>query len=447
MFGSASERLNLLAEALFDKVKPGRTSSAERRGVEGKQGSRVERDEGKSRLWWLKQAEQVFGPLPVELIDNDARSILLSAPASRELGQSSTRARARKEKIFAYYDADNDGMLSFEELMHLAADIHAEFHPTACSLDQHALEQEVAEILRQIEVRQDHCVGRWNGTVEFDEFEPWLAEQEVTYLQRQPRPVAAGRASCLRFDALRSRMNLSRWRRIVKPFLPSPKAVANATAATKLQRSRSHDDLLLSGNETLESSQLRGVLVRSRSEDDLLTKESGRRGGLSATGEDKDSEDMQQRCCHLSACASPRARNADPHHRVGARLCTIEQHSRSEARSRSSSCKRAVTDQHQASRCAAVRHSPRDGASCPALVPSSTKTLETQSMRRTSPMLDTTTAPTNTGEALRVAVRDLVMCRGRASLMLAGRDDCHGRTRLRLPHSSARGISRVISRA
>jgi hypothetical protein len=64
----------------------------------------------------------------------------------------------------------------------------------------------VEEMLRQIEVHQDQCVGRWNGTVEFEEFEPWLQEQEMKFLQQQPRPAVPLEGSpCLRFDELRSR--------------------------------------------------------------------------------------------------------------------------------------------------------------------------------------------------------------------------------------------------
>ena len=377
--------------------------------VETKHSGKEECEKG--RLWWLERAEQVLGPLPVEFVDGGERSILLSAPTPRE---SSTRARVRKEKIFACYDADNDGMLSFGELMHLAADVHAEFYPTATPLDEDALELEVMEILRQIEVHQDHCVGRWNGTVEFEEFLPWLAEQETKYLQTQPRPAVPSRASCLRFDALRSRMNLSRWRRIAKPLLPRLKSDAHAAAAGRLPRSRSHDDLLATSHEVQETSNGPNVLVRSRSEDDLLARESGRR----ETGKDEESEDVLKKFCHRLSSVSPRAgRNGEvARPGPGSRLWGGE-HGRSEARNRLSACTRALTDQQPSSRRAVLPHTQGQDSEDP---PSSRKSDEEVSRQPPSPREQATaSAPRSALDAL----RDLVIAGGRASLVLAGKDE------------------------
>ena len=224
--------------------------------------------------WWLERAEQVLGPLPVTFID--------APTSSRKMPHNkmphNIRGRERKEKIFDYYDKDRDGVLCFDELMLLAADVHAEFNPDNPPLSQSACKEMVEDLRRQIEVHQDQCVGRWNGTVEFEEFEPWLQEQEMKFLQQQPRPaVPLDGSPCLRFDELRSRMNLSRWRRLTKPLLPSQNLSISIppTDGCVLQRSRSHDHLLFAAQHKPAGtynagSANSGCMVRSRSEDDVL---------------------------------------------------------------------------------------------------------------------------------------------------------------------------------
>ena len=162
-------------------------------------------------------------------------------------------------------------------MMILAADLHVEFHPSHASgqeaFDREELEEMVEEILEQIEVHQDHCVGRWNGTVEYQEFEPWMRDQEMKYLQIQPRPIAPRNESILRFNALRSRMNLCRWRRLTKVLVPAlPKQCkARPVASPRLTHSRSHDALkqLVAGHRKEHS--IERAMVRSHSLDDVST--------------------------------------------------------------------------------------------------------------------------------------------------------------------------------
>jgi len=336
MKGIAAQ-LTGFAQGCLSRVKS--EASGDRKQKKGKS------DATSARPWWLQRAEEVLGPLPVEFVDGDARSILLLSAPQQPVARLRTRGRERKERIFDHYDKDNDGMLNFDELAQLAADVHTEFHPTAPRIDGHALEEKVAEILLQIEVHQDHCVGRWFGTVEFDEFESWLDAQEMKYLQKHPRPAAPARPSYLRFDGLRSRMNLSRWRRLAKPFLPSlvsGAGNADAAPARKLPRSRSHDDLLGARDEERDAPPGAKVLVRSRSEDHL-----GREAGRI---EDKETGHMLSEYWPRLPSMSPRAsRNAD----------LARPASRSEARSRLSPCtksqSRALADQLQSSvQCLAV---------------------------------------------------------------------------------------------
>lgn len=218
--------------------------------------------------WWLQRAEQVLGPLPVEFIDHK--------PATHRRMAVNTRGRERR-RIFKHYDRNGDGVLDFHEMMILAADLHVEFHPSHASgqeaFDREELEEMVEEILEQIEVHQDHCVGRWNGTVEYQEFEPWMRDQEMKYLQIQPRPIAPRNESILRFNALRSRMNLCRWRRLTKVLVPAlPKQCkARPVASPRLTHSRSHDALkqLVAGHRKEHA--FERAMVRSHSLDDVST--------------------------------------------------------------------------------------------------------------------------------------------------------------------------------
>jgi len=257
MLRNASGDLKQLAKGILHVARhgtpdkqPGGDDERRRAGSRGRAADDAPpRGGGRARLrLWLEKAEQVLLPLPY---DRD----MPHAGRAAQQPRTKTRGRQRKERIFEYYDGDNDGVLSFDELAVLAGDIHLEFHPDAPALHPAELEAQVQEILQQIDIHQDHCVGRWNGTVEFDQFEPWLQDQELRYLQLQPRPrrvqtAAASPASpCLRLDALRSRMNLSRWRRItlaVAPILAAQHDVSTSFPyrfASSLPRSRSHDNL------------------------------------------------------------------------------------------------------------------------------------------------------------------------------------------------------------
>ena len=301
MLRNASGDLKQLAKGILHVAKHG---TPEKRPPVPERGHADSPGSGADDLWgdgrkaslrmWLEKAEQVLLSLPY---DREMRP----ADRAQQTQRTKTRGRQRREKIFGYYDRDNDGVLSFAELIVLARDIHLEFQPDAPPLDLAELEAQVEEILQQIDIHQDHCVGRWNGTVEFDQFEPWLHDQELRYLQLQPRPrrsqtAAASQASpCLGLDALRSRMNLSRWRRITRAVAPTlavrheSSAISPHRSASLLPRSRSHHNLEVAAAPVVKrddgglTQSSVSKLVRSVSLDNLLTEWRGASGPQDGT--------------------------------------------------------------------------------------------------------------------------------------------------------------------
>lgn len=281
MLGNASHDIKKLARGLFRVMQEGSSGKRKHASANMIPGISANASDGEpqqglatSRSWfdrsWLEKAEQVLLPLPASAMVRD-----LTAHCQR---RDQTRGGARREKIFEHYDKDNDGVLSFCELKCLAADLRQEFHPEARALSEEELNKKVEEILLQIEVHQDGCVGRWNGTVEVEQFQSWLQDQELKYLQCQPRPrhcntlTKTHGSQHLRFDALRTRMNFSRWRRMTMGLMPAlSTGQVGATSMSRrgtLVRSRSHDNLLHSSAPGQKGSR---SLVKSVSCEDIVS--------------------------------------------------------------------------------------------------------------------------------------------------------------------------------